>query len=254
MRKLNHIIFALCSVVPCAYASQAAINNVQNYSSNQFYKNDAVYNQKFPSQVYLKGPSLSASECMLAVNSAIWTQCSFRNNCNSVSLQDIKPGVLMELANKADNNYNSCTGYIDGAFAQFKEMVRGSVVHSDFPSDAQPSNYGTSGTLENPFTYWNQVPDYEYQQKARQYQLENIQRQNDPLPTLQVDSMPETFSDVGFKDRMNVIKEGWQDPAVNKYPTYGELRVENDADKTLRLQALKKAQEAIDNPDKTQKK
>jgi hypothetical protein len=62
----------------------------------------------------------------------------------------------------------------------------------------------------------------------REYQLADMQRQTGAPVQLAPTQMPSTFADLNFTERMDALREGWQDPAVNKYPTYNQLNVEKD--------------------------
>ncbi|MDR1071933.1 MAG: hypothetical protein LBL21_04810 [Rickettsiales bacterium] len=232
MKKSSLFLLALLFVRPVvgAYTSPgSAIDNVQSYSSNPFYSIDGGYNQRFPTAVYAKGPQIGAAECQMVVDSAIWTQCSFRNNCQGLTANDIRPSVILELSTRTDANYaDACKGYIDGAFSKYRQQVSGAVVSSNFPNATRPANYVQPQALENPFAYWNQVPEYEYQEKMREYQLENMQRQTGAPAQLAPTQMPSTFADLSFTERMDALREGWQAPGVNVRPTYNQLTVEKD--------------------------
>ena len=163
-----------------AYVSPgSAIDNVQNYSSSPFYSTDGSYAQRFPTPVYAKGPQLNAAECISVVNSAIWTQCSFRNNCAGATLSDIRPGVILELSNRTDNNYaTACAGYIDELFQQYKQQAAGAVGPVNFPTAGRPANYGMSAQPVNPLSYYDQMPQWEVDQEIRKGQLRTLQAQN----------------------------------------------------------------------------
>lgn len=216
-----------------AYVSPgSAIDNVQNYSSNPFYSMDGAYNQRFPTPVYLKGPQLGASECISVVESAIWTQCSFRNNCANAALADIRPGVILELSNRTDNNYSTaCAGYIDELFNQYRQRMAGAVASANFPAAGRPANYGGAAPA-NPLSYYNQMPQWEVDQEIRKGQLRNLQAQNAAPAGLAAASMPSTFEDLSFTERMDIIREGWQDPAVGggkKISSFHQIEnLEND--------------------------
>ena len=233
--RMNLFIFMSILLARSAAAATlfapAGIDNVQSYSSNPFYSADAAYNQRFPTPVYVKGPDLTAAECQLAVESAIWTQCSFRNNCAGLNVSDIRPAVMMELSNRQGANYvTACGGYIDNAFNQYKQQTVGAVYSTGFPSAPLRQGFeGQATDRENPFAYYNQVPQYELEKEMRKIQLENMQRQNTVPARLTAEQMPATFEDMSFTDRMAALEEGWQHPAVGK-PQYAQLKVESDND------------------------
>lgn len=211
-------------------ATISTMDNVENYSSSPFWSINGPYNQKFPTPVYVKGPSLTAAECQTAVNSAIWTQCSFMNNCVGLTIEDIRPGVIMELTTKTDGNYaTSCAAYIDSAFDLYQQRIGGTVMPSDFPvAGYKPGTNVQNSPRANPFSYGNQVPDYEFEQDLRQAELQAMQRQTAQIPGLTATDMPTTFEDLDFATRMNVINEGFQHPAVGKVPMYAQLNLESD--------------------------
>lgn len=239
-----------------AYTSPgSAIDNVQNYSSSPFYSMDGAYNQRFPTPVYLKGPSIGAAECQMVVDSAIWTQCSFRNNCQNLTANDIRPSVILELSTRTDANYaDTCKGYIDSAFGKYRQQVSGAVVSTNFPVATRPASYNQQQIIENSLSYWNQVPEYEYQEKMRQYQLENMQRQTGGMAQLVPTQMPSTFADLSFTERMEALREGWHDPAVkdgkSSYFSFrnpdGSSKLETDAAKQERQNEALAAQNDIE--------
>ncbi|MDR2269189.1 MAG: hypothetical protein LBD94_03320 [Rickettsiales bacterium] len=249
MNKIPIFLLAALAlrVGAAAYVSPGAtIDNVQNYSSSPYYSPDGPYDKRFPTPVYAKGPSLGAAECQHAVDSAIWTQCSFRNNCADSVLSDIRPGVMLELSNRTDNNYTAaCTGYIDSAFQKYKRQMTGAVVSTGFPTATRPVNYNQSQQTANSLTYYDLLPQHELEQKIREGQLQNLQRQTGGLPHLTAESMPATFRDLSFTERMEYLREGWQDPAVDKL-SYQQLKVESDKEmfnrQTEEAEAQKNAQ------------
>ena len=116
--------------------------------------------------------------------------------------------------------------------------ANGAVYHENFPDATRPTSYNNSTAPANPFAYWNQAPEYEYKQKMRENQLKNMQEQNNTLPTLTPEQIPGTFQDLSLTEQMGIMREGWQDPALNKYPSYPSLNVESDeeaAERRLRI-------------------
>jgi hypothetical protein len=233
-------LFLLALVIVRAVGAAITYNgsdiyNVQNYSSSPFYSTGGAYNHRFPAPVYVKGPQLGAAECELAVNSAIWTQCSFRNNCANITLAEIRPAIMLELSNRTDGNYTSCGGYIDALFNQYRQQTAGAVVSTDFPSATRPADYGSGIQPANPYNYGTLTPYYEQAQDMRQYQLQNMQRQVAPQPVAPTPTAaPETFADLSFTERMDILREGWQDPAVGKSSYQQITNLENDTEMLTR--------------------
>ena len=233
-KKLGLLLTSALVAVFGAHVCAAApifntLDNVQNYSSNPAYSTNGPYNQGFPVPVYVKGPRLGAAECQMSVNSAVWTQCAYRNNCANLTADDIRGDVVMELSRRTDANYaTACIGYVNGAFNLYRQQMTGLVTPGRFPAGGKPAEYPTAQQITNPFTYENQLPQYEYEQGLRSNQLAAMQTQNAGRPRLTMEQMPDTFEDLSFAERMAAIQEGWQHPAVGDTYKYGTLNIEKD--------------------------
>ena len=172
----------------------------------------------FPRPVVVMGPSVNAAECVQVVNSAIWTQCSFRNNCAGMTVMDIRPGIITELNNRGSNNFAvQCQGFIDEAFRAYQAQA--GVIHSNFPTggNAQAAAFPVA------------APRSEYESRARELQqMQAMNSANMPMG-LTPAAMPQTFDDLSFTERWAIIHEGWQHQAVGQAPLYNKsLHIEKD--------------------------
>jgi len=252
MLKLG-FIFALCGAVFALCADGAAYNgadiyNVQNYSSSPFYSSGGPYNQRFPAPAYVRGPDLTAAECMDAVMAALWRQCGFRGNCANAGIADVRPGVMLELSNRTDANYMSCSGYIDGIFYDYKRQATAAVTPTGFPTARAPAVYGAAAAEpQNPFSYETMAPYYEQQQNARENQLRAMQQQTGSQPRVTATKAPATFNDLGFSERMELMREGWQDGAVGRVASFQQLNIESDQTMEERIADRKRAEAQIEN-------
>ncbi|MDR2769888.1 MAG: hypothetical protein LBB08_00380 [Rickettsiales bacterium] len=236
------------SAAMLARAGAAAIDNVANYSSNPFYSSNSPYNQRFPTPVYAKGPAIGAAECQSAVASAIWTQCSLRNNCLNLAANDILSAVVLDLSNRTGANYaTSCVGYIENAFNQYKQSAASTVYQNNFPAATKPSGFSiTPAAPQNPYNYAAVTPKYEQVQDARAAQLAALQYQTGGTAGLTASAMPSTFEDLSFTERMDALREGWQDPSVGK-SSFKQIEIESDEDMFTRQKKESDAQkEAIE--------
>jgi hypothetical protein len=195
----------------------STMDNSQKYSSNPNYSMNGSYGQQtVPTAVYAKGPALGAAECQAAVNSAIWTQCSYRNDCKNLSANDVRAGVVRELGNMGGANYSTaCFGYIDSAFNAYKRQTANAIAPAGFPSATNPAGYQSNQPpKQNIVTVENMTPKYESERDARERQLAALQAMNNGAPRVTMEDMPGTFSDLPFTQRMAAEKEGWKHPAV----------------------------------------
>jgi hypothetical protein len=227
------------------------IQNVQDYSTSPFWHPGGPYNMQIvPTPIFVGGPQLNAAQCQVAVHSAIRTQCQFRNNCRGLRAEDIRPGVIAELASRPGANYvGACAGFINPVFDEF---MRQNPAPAGFPAPTRPLAPTPQPVMAGAFGQYAQMPQHELDRLARQRQLEALQQQTTPTPTLVAAQMPMTFDDLPFTERMALIHEGWQHPAVGQYNMFPNIGVETDAamferqanEARLRTQALQAQSEA----------
>ena len=178
--------------------------------------------------VFVMGPTLTAADCQAAVNSAVWTQCSLRNNCRGLLLADIRPAVMMELANRVDHNFaTQCQGFIDTAFRDYLERFAGAApTMVAFPS------------VGGPMVAHASFPPAMTDAQMRQMQLQQMQAMNAPQAQLMPAAFPTTFQDLSFVERVEITQQGWQDAydrgLVGQVEMFQTLTIESDEDAQAR--------------------
>lgn len=218
------------------FSKSGQIQNVQNYSSNPFWSPDAPYNQRMPVPVYVQGTDVNTSDCQRIVSSLISSYCSTRNNCLGLSLSDVRPTITVQLANLPNHNFvTPCSGYID---TEFESYVKQNAIAAPtgkaiaFPTATTPNPEVNSQEykFENPYApklpEWNGEPWAEEMQE-RKKELQQLQSQNATGSNQVVKAdFPETFADLSFTERQQILKEGYAPYAGTS--AYKQINIESE--------------------------
>lgn len=240
MKKVYAFSMAVaCWIIPagiaCAtdfpFSQYGQIQNVQSYSSNPFYNPDSPYNQRMPTAIYAQGTELNAGECRNVVDVIVGGLCAQRNNCEGLSLSDIRPSVVIQLSNLTGHNYvTACNGYIQPSFEDYMKnnsAVKVTGFPSAFPTvnSTQTENSSSELILSNPYEL--KKADWENNKTARQNELRALQRQNGSDDVaLAAKEFPTTYADLSFTERMENDRAGyepWKDAQA-----YKPIKIEDD--------------------------
>ncbi len=243
-------------VLPAAgeiFSQYGQIQNVQNYSSNPFWKPNGAYNQRMPQPVYVQGADLNAGDCVRAVSALVASYCVTRNGCAMVSLDDARPTLMVQLAALPNHNYvGSCAGFIDSEFAGYK-AARGNAAPVAnravaFPDAVAPSPVVTNPEFEIKNPYAPSAPDWATDAAKRAKELSDLQAQNGAGgETLVVMDFPKTADDLTLDQKMRLEKHGfkpykdksgWQKITVGSAKEYWEDVKNQAANKKNALDAL----------------
>jgi len=124
------------------FSDYGQIQNVQNYSTNPFWTPNSPYNQRLPQPVYVQGADLNTEDCIRVVQSLVSLQCMVRNNCEGMTLSDIRPVIMVELSKLPGNNYvSACAGYLDGIFEAYMNQTEYTIPNRPvaFPEATTPN-------------------------------------------------------------------------------------------------------------------
>ncbi|MDR1207299.1 MAG: hypothetical protein LBK26_02700 [Rickettsiales bacterium] len=229
------------------------IQNVQSYSSNPFYNPASPYNQRMPVPIYAQGTELGTADCRGMVSYLIASECAGRNNCHGLRVADIRPAVINGLAAQPGHNYmTQCNGYIDGAFADYQRNTQ-TLNPSAFPTPGTAGAPGSGGqlVLKNPLKM--DPPEWLGGMIGRVVEMGNLQKQNSEPVGIYAATMPKTYDDLSFQEKLAVQKEGYEQWApvyeiqngsrvCIKNCVYSTIRVESDADRYARETTEMKAQ------------
>ena len=197
------------------------IQNVQGYSSNPFWTTNSPYNQKLPQVIYATGPELNSAECQSVVSQLVAATCSGRNNCIGVSLDDVKPTIMVQLSKMNSHNYvAACGGFIDPAFNDYVTMYSSSVQPSSFPNAVIPGNNPQQAEFEIENPYKLKAPKWYNDIVDRSVELDGLQAQNATEPTLKSTNMPKTAADLTYQERIDNAATGYEEWKCN--PETGE--------------------------------
>lgn len=195
------------------FSDYGQIQNVQNYSTNPFWSPNSPYNQRLPQPVYVQGADLNADDCTSVVQSLVSAQCMARNNCKDTALSDIRPTIMVQLANLPGANYvSACSGYLDYIFETYKQQNGNKLPNrkTAFPTATtpNPNANNTNGVqLKNPY----KVQSTKWQQdiKGRADELAELQKQNgSDSYALSATSFPKTYEDLSFTERIENERAG----------------------------------------------
>jgi len=246
MRKVSAFSMAVvCWLIPagmvCAtdfpLSQYGQIQNVQSYSSNPFHNPDSPYNQRLPTPIYAQGTELNAGECRNIVDVIVSGLCAQRNNCQGLSLSDIRPSVILQLSNLTGHNYvTSCNGYIQPSFEDYMKnnsAVKVTGFPSAFPTANTTKTVNSSNELVINNPYELKDADWEKDKTTRQNELRNLQRQNGSDDVaLSARKFPTTYADLSFTERMENDKAGydpWKDASG-----YKPIKIESDLNRYQR--------------------
>lgn len=218
------------------FSKSGQIQNVQNYSSNPFWSPDAPYNQRMPVPVYVQGTDVNTSDCQRIVSSLISSYCSTRNNCLGLSLSDVRPTITVQLANLPNHNFvTPCSGYID---TEFESYVKQNAIAAptgksvEFPTATAPNSdlNQQEAKFENPYApklpQWNGEP-WMQEMLERKQELQQLQSQNATGSNQVVKAdFPETFADLSFTERQQILKEGYAPYAGTS--AYKQINIESE--------------------------
>lgn len=219
------------------FSKYGQIQNVQNYSSNPFWNPDSPYNLRIPQAIYAQGTDVDTADCQSIVNALIYTYCMTQNNCLEVSLEDIRPTLMVQLSTLPNHNYvTACAGFIDEAFNDYKEANNSAapkgnqVVSFPQPTTANPNAGETELNIYNPFA--PQVPDWAQEIEERKQELKNLQSQNGAgTERLAKADFPATIADLSFSERVQNAAEGYA-PYKGK-SAYKQINVVEDSAETV---------------------
>lgn len=246
MRKVSAFSMAVvCWLIPagivCAtdfpLSQYGQIQNVQSYSSNPFHNPDSPYNQRLPTPIYAQGTELNAGECRNIVDVIVSGLCAQRNNCQGLSLSDIRPSVILQLSNLTGHNYvTSCNGYIQPSFEDYMKnnsAVKVTGFPSAFPTANTTKTVNSSNELVINNPYELKDADWEKDKTTRQNELRNLQRQNGSNNVaLAATKFPATYGDLSFTERMENDQAGYE--SWKGTQAYKPIKVESDLNRYQR--------------------
>ena len=213
------------------------IQNVQDYSTNPFWKSNSPYNQNFPQPVYVTGPELTTSDCQSTVGALISSYCFANNNCSGMRIADVRPIIMLQLARMPGHNYASnCSGYIDAEFDSYIDKYSATIPTSavTFPGAtvANPKYDAPEFKLENPYERkdgtWN-GEEWQKEKKERAQELKDLQAANGlGNEKLAKADFPTTFADLSFTEQMDVKKEGYDQFSGSS--AYNPIQIEKEDD------------------------
>lgn len=229
MHLINQIthktwIFATMFFVTNAFAGTpfsqyGMIQNVQNYANNPFY-NPNTAQITTPRIVYANGPALSHDDCTRAVQNIIETVCSTHDFCQTTTLADVRPSIMIKLSTLPGNNYaSSCSGYIDTIYENYKKRMgyaTSAPMTTNFPTVAtKTNNANVSASGKSGYN-------------ARAAELKQMQAAN-PLDTsVNQSDFPTTVNDLSYQDRMDLITDSYSDYMnAQAYVPLNVVRTEN---------------------------
>ncbi len=224
--KITHKtwIFATVFFVTNAFAGTpfsqyGMIQNVQNYANNPFY-NPNTAQITTPRIVYANGPALSHDDCTKAVQNVIETVCSTHDFCQTTTLADVRPSIMIKLSTLPGNNYaSSCSGYIDTIYENYKKRMgyaTSAPMTTNFPTFAtKTNNANVSASGKSGYN-------------ARAAELKQMQATN-PLDTsVNQSDFPTTVNDLSYQDRMDLITDSYSDYMnAQAYVPLNVVRTEN---------------------------
>ena len=251
MRKTN-IIFITSIAVLCLYSTSRAAQNsptlgskygliqgVKNYSSAPYWNPNSPYNARIPTPIYATGTDVTTGDCNTMVDTLITSFCSERNSCSGLQLKDVRPTIMIQLAEVKNHNYaTACGGYIDGAFEKYKNGGR-VTGNTTSPSIAFPTPT-TNKTIEiqNPFV--QKPSEYQVGVAERAAELKELQAQTAVDPSLKVAEFPKTIRDLSLTDRTAILADGYEPyRGLNAYETFGLKDWEDDEAFNARKDAAK---------------
>lgn len=195
------------------FSNYGQIQNVQNYSTNPFWSPNSPYNQRLPQPVYAQGADLNAGDCISVVQSMVSAQCMSRNNCKNTNLSEIRPTIMVQLANLPGHNYvSACSGYLDNVFETYKTQNKSGVSNRSvsFPGATTPNpdaNASDGIQLKNP--YKQQPTKWQIGIKSRADELQELQNENGANDYgLSAQKFPATYEDLSFTKRWENEREG----------------------------------------------
>jgi hypothetical protein len=153
---LSLVIASPCAVHAAAFpaaASADAVNTarfgaplIQNsnyYSSNPHWNIGDDYRRGsmgFPTPLEQPANQFKSGECEMILSSVITGECMSYNNCANMSVQSVKPRIMMRLAQIPGKDYSvACGGYIDMAFDNYKARNRDASVNYSGGAPAKPA-------------------------------------------------------------------------------------------------------------------
>lgn len=218
------------------FSKSGQIQNVQNYSSNPFWNPNSPYNLRMPVPVYIQGTDVDTSDCQRVVSSLISTYCASRNNCLDISLEDIRPTITVQLASLPNHNFvTPCSGFIDTEFESYKKQntiaaPTGKAVAFPTATTPNPDINSQEYQFENPYApklpEWNGEP-WMQEMIERKQELQQLQSQNSAVSSQVVKAdFPETFADLSFTERQQILKEGYAPYAGTS--AYKTINIESD--------------------------
>ena len=166
------------------FSKYGQIQNVQNYSSNPFWDPSSPYNQRMPVPVYVQGTDVDTSDCTTIVGTLVSSFCASRNNCAGLSLDDVRPTIMVQLASLPNHNYvTPCAGYVDSEFSKYvaqNTLVAPTDTPVAFPNATAPNTdlNNQEYELQNPYNpklpTWNGEP-WMQDMLERKQELQNLQ-------------------------------------------------------------------------------
>ena len=263
---------AQCATTP--FSQYGNIQPVYNYSSNPFWSPGSAYNLRMPIAVYATGPSIETETCQKLMAQLVEFYCGQLNNCATARLSDIRPAIMVYLSRLPDGDYaTSCGGYLDSAFAEYKETRTQSIPTTvrPFPTAVMPnpdvlpddisrSATNTARVARSATNATNAATDTRGANKSaantaragaswatgvsdRRAELAAL-RAETARPNsgdIAVASFPKTVSDASFQDRIESKSAGYKPyQGVSAY-TPIELGTMDDYKNTLKKQAANRA-------------
>ena len=240
VRIIYTVLVAYCSVMqvadcaqksPVPFSTYGQIQNVQNYSSNPFWTKDSPYNLRMPTPIYATGPDLTTGDCNRVVSSLIASFCT-SNDCSTKKLSDVRPTIMVSLSQLPGHNFaTSCGGYIDQAFENYKKTY-GNVSTNNVVKTATTTK-STDNNLQTTNLFAKKPSAYAQGVAERTAELENLQKQTTPTPTVRAANFPKTIDDLSFTERMAIATEGYE-PYKDK-SAYKVPKIEDDESFFARL-------------------
>ena len=220
------MLYALCAFgAHAAPSSTGLISNVQSYSSNPFNNPNSPYNQKMPTPIYATGTSLNAGDCMNITYGIISNECGRRNNCAGLRVSDIRPVVMQQLAAIPGANYvTQCAGFIDGMFDEYiKNNPAPVMTGARYDAPVQTQQFAL------PTPPAPRAPEYLVAYAGRGAELESLRAQTAPDTRLTATAMPQTFNDLSFVERQQILREGME--PFKDTTVYHTIRIETDVER-----------------------
>ncbi len=219
------------------FSKYGQIQNVQNYSSNPFWDPSSPYNQRMPVPVYVQGTDVDTSDCTTIVGALVSSFCTSRNNCAGLSLDDVRPTIMVQLASLPNHNYvTPCAGYVDSEFSKYvaqNTLAAPTDTPVAFPNATAPNTdlNKQEYELQNPYNpklpTWNGEP-WMQDMLERKQELQNLQSASATSTGAKLASaeFPQTANDLTFSQRIENDAAGYA-PYAGK-SAYRTIKIENE--------------------------